>query len=187
MVDAFGEGIYSEVEITKLVEQTKAANLNALVVQVGRRGDCFCNRASMPRTQANISPRPYDPLDSLIAKAHAAGIQVHAWIITTAIWNSAVAPLDPTHVFNQHGPTRTGADDWISRRYDGANRAGSDYLLDPGHPDAAEYMVRCIQPRPLRLDGLNFDRVRFRTRILRPTPASPPGATTRSRSRAFSS
>jgi uncharacterized lipoprotein YddW (UPF0748 family) len=162
-VDAFGEGIFNEAEITKLIEQTKAANLNALVVQVGRRGDCFCNRASMPRTQANISPRPYDPLDSLIAKAHAAGIQVHAWIITTAIWNSAVAPLDPTHVFNRHGPTQTGADDWISRRYDGANRAGADYLLDPGHPDAAEYMVRMYTSVAANydIDGLNFDRVRF--------------------------
>ncbi len=43
-VDAFGEGIFNEAEITKLVAATKAANLNALVVQVGRRGDCFCNR-----------------------------------------------------------------------------------------------------------------------------------------------
>jgi len=162
-VDAFGEGIFNEAEITKLVQQTKAANLNALVVQVGRRGDCFCNRASMPRTQANISPRPYDPLDSLIAKAHAAGIKVHAWIITTAIWNSAVAPIDPAHVFNQHGPTKTGSDDWISRRYDGANRAGADYLLDPGHPDAAEYMVRMYTSVAANydIDGLNFDRVRF--------------------------
>ena len=33
-VDAFGEGIFNEAEITKLVAQTKAANLNALVVQV---------------------------------------------------------------------------------------------------------------------------------------------------------
>jgi uncharacterized lipoprotein YddW (UPF0748 family) len=162
-VDAFGEGIFNEAEITKLVAATKAANLNALVVQVGRRGDCFCNRASMPRTQANISPRPYDPLESLIAKAHAAGIQVHAWIITTAIWNSATPPLDPNHVFNLHGPTKTGADDWIMRRYDGANRAGADYLLDPGHPDAAEYMVRMYTSVAANydIDGLNFDRVRY--------------------------
>jgi uncharacterized lipoprotein YddW (UPF0748 family) len=162
-VDAFGEGIFNEAEITKLVAATKAANLNALVVQVGRRGDCFCNRAMMPRTQANISPRPYDPLDSLIAKAHAAGIQVHAWIITTAIWNSATAPLDPTHVYNQHGPSKTGTDNWISLRYDGANRAGADFLLDPGHPDAADYMVRMYTSVAANydIDGLNFDRVRY--------------------------
>ena len=162
-VDAFGEGIFNEAQIDKLVAATKAANLNALVVQVGRRGDCFCNRAMMPRTQAAISPRPYDPLDSLIAKAHAEGIQVHAWIITTAIWNSATAPLDPTHVYNQHGPSKTGSDNWISLRYDGANRAGVDYLLDPGHPDAADYMVRMYTSVAANydIDGLNFDRVRL--------------------------
>jgi uncharacterized lipoprotein YddW (UPF0748 family) len=162
-VDAFGEGIYTEAEITKLVAQTKAANLNALVVQVGRRGDCFCNRAMMPRTQANIAPLPFDPLDSLIAKAHAEGIQVHAWIITTAIWNSISAPINPRHVFNTHGPSKKGAANWISLRYDGANRAGADYLLDPGHPDAADYMVRMYTSVAANydIDGLNFDRVRL--------------------------
>src|SRR5688572_10836113 len=162
-VDAFGEGIYNEAEITKLVAQTKAANLNALVVQVGRRGDCFCNRAMMPRTQANIAPLPFDPLDSLIAKAHTEGIQVHAWIITTAIWNSLTPPLDRKHIFNQHGPSKSGGANWISLRYDGANRAGADYLLDPGHPDAADYMVRMYTSVAANydIDGLNFDRVRL--------------------------
>jgi uncharacterized lipoprotein YddW (UPF0748 family) len=162
-VDAFGEGIFNEAEITKLVAATKAANLNALVVQVGRRGDCFCNRAMMPRTQANIAPLPFDPLDSLIAKAHAEGIQVHAWIITTAIWNSIVPPIDDRHIFNRHGPSKRGGANWISLRYDGANRAGADYLLDPGHPDAADYMVRMYTSVAANydIDGLNFDRVRL--------------------------
>jgi uncharacterized lipoprotein YddW (UPF0748 family) len=162
-VDAFGEGIFNEAEITKLVAQTKAANLNALVVQVGRRGDCFCNRAMMPRTQAGIAPLPFDPLDSLIAKAHTEGIQVHAWIITTAIWNAVVPPANPNHVFNQHGPTKSGSDNWLMRRYDGANRAGADYLLDPGHPDAADYIVRMYTSVAANydIDGLNFDRVRY--------------------------
>jgi uncharacterized lipoprotein YddW (UPF0748 family) len=169
-VDAFGEGIFNEAEITKLVAQTKAANLNALVVQVGRRGDCFCNRALMPRTQANIAPLPFDPLDSLIAQAHKEGIQVHAWIITTAIWNSTIAPSSERHVFNSHGPSKKDTDPttpdpdyWLSERYDGANRAGLDYLLDPGHPDAADYIVRMYTSvaENYDIDGLNFDRVRF--------------------------
>lgn len=66
-VDAFGEGLYSRAEVEKLVAAPKAANMNAIVAQIGRRGDCLCNRASMPRTQAAIAPLPYDPLDTLIA------------------------------------------------------------------------------------------------------------------------
>src|SRR5207237_3676272 len=112
-MDSSGGGSFSDAQATKLVDAAKAANINALVVQIGRRGDCFCNRASMPRTQAAIAPLPYAPLDAIIAKAHAAGIQVHAWIITTALWNSSVAPLDPSHAFNLHGPSKTGYENWL--------------------------------------------------------------------------
>ncbi|HEX4743841.1 MAG TPA: family 10 glycosylhydrolase [Candidatus Limnocylindria bacterium] len=162
-VDAFGEGIFTPAEVDKLVADSRAANINALVVQVGRRGDCFCNNASMPRTQAGIAPYPYDPLQTLIDKAHAAGIEVHAWIITTAIWNSVVPPRDPSHVFNTHGPSKTGYDNWIMTRSDGANRGGLDYYLDPGHPAAADYIAEMYLSviRNYDVDGVNFDRVRY--------------------------
>jgi uncharacterized lipoprotein YddW (UPF0748 family) len=166
-VDAFGEGIFNDAQVTKLVDAAKAANINALVVQVGRRGDCFCSRASMPRTQAGIAPAPYDPLDAIIAKAHGAGIQVHAWIITTALWNSTVAPVDPSHAFNQHGPSKTGFENWLGVRYDGALReslsSAANWFFDPGHPDAAEYITEMYLSvaRNYAIDGLNFDRVRY--------------------------
>jgi len=173
-VDAFGEGIFTPAEIDKLVAQSKAANFNALVVQVGRRGDCFCNRASMPRTQANIAAYPYDPLQTLIDKAHAAGIQVHAWIITTALWNSDTAPRDPSHAFNTNGPSKVDTYDyWLGVRYDGALRESkpalpttpntANWFFDPGHPDAAQYIVDMYTSvaRNYDIDGLNFDRVRY--------------------------
>jgi uncharacterized lipoprotein YddW (UPF0748 family) len=180
-VDAFGEGIFNEAEVTKLVNAGKAMNINALVVQIGRRGDCFCNRASMPRTQAGITPRPYDPLDAIIAQAHAAGIEVHAWIITTAMWNASwtpatLRPRDPAHAFNQHGPDpayqtevrmRPGYENWLGVRYDGALRettsSAANWFFDPGHPDAANYIAEMYLSvaRNYAIDGLNFDRVRY--------------------------
>jgi uncharacterized lipoprotein YddW (UPF0748 family) len=180
-VDAFGEGIFNDAEVTKLVNAAKAANINALVVQIGRRGDCFCNRASMPRTQAGITPRPYDPLDAIIAQAHPAGIEVHAWIITTAMWNASwtpatLRPRDPAHAFNQHGPDpayqtevrmRPGYDNWLGVRYDGALRettsSAANWFFDPGHPDAADYIAEMYLSvaRNYAIDGLNFDRVRY--------------------------
>jgi uncharacterized lipoprotein YddW (UPF0748 family) len=118
----------------------------------------------MPRTeQLGVTPAPYDPLQSLITKAHAQGIQVHAWIITTAIWNSTEPPQAANHVFNLHGLTKSGADNWLMLRYDGAYRAGSDYVLDPGHPDAADYIVSMYTSVMANydVDGINFDRVRY--------------------------
>ncbi|MBA2633263.1 MAG: family 10 glycosylhydrolase [Chloroflexi bacterium] len=160
-VDAFGEGIFTPAEIDELVADATAGNFNAVVVQVGRRGDCFCNNAIMPRTQANIAPLPYDPLQTLLDKAHAAGIEVHAWIIATAIWNSGVAPLAPNHVYNTHGPSKTGYDNWVMTRYDGS-RPGDTYL-DPGHPAAADYIVSMYTSvvENYDVDGINFDRIRY--------------------------
>lgn len=169
-VDAFGSGMFTPAEIDQLVADTKAANMNAIVAQVGRRGDCFCNLAMMPRTQAAIAPLPFDPLQYLIDKAHAEGIEVHAWVIATAIWNSVTPPLNPNHVFNLHGPSKTGADNWLMYRSDGAFRAGSDYLLDPGHPDAADYIVKMYTSIVANydVDGINFDRIRYPDQVLGP-------------------
>ena len=154
-VDAFGEGIYNAQQVDKLVAAAQAANMNAIVVQVGRRGDCFCNRAVMPRTHAPIAPYPYDPLQTLIDKAHAAGIEVHGWVIATAIANSTSPPTDPNHVYNAHP-------DWLMTRYDGSLPAGDRYL-DPGHPAAADYIVSMYTSIVANydLDGINFDRIRY--------------------------
>src|SRR2546427_12328841 len=68
--DAFGEGMNSQAEIDQLVAATKAAHLNAIVAQAQRRGDCFCNRAAVQRTDARLSELPCDPPDARIATAH---------------------------------------------------------------------------------------------------------------------
>src|SRR5204863_92485 len=57
-VDAFGDGIYDASQIDQLVAAVKAANMNAIVAQVVRRGDCFCNDASVPRTEAPRTDTP---------------------------------------------------------------------------------------------------------------------------------
>ncbi|RPJ30833.1 MAG: hypothetical protein EHM35_12465 [Planctomycetaceae bacterium] len=163
-VDAFGPGLWTPVQIDQLVADTKAANMNAIVAQIVRRGDCFCNNAMMPRSQEpGLAPAPFDPLQYLLDKAHAQGIQVHAWVIATSMWNYLAAPVNPEHVFNQHGPSKTGRDNWLMYRYDGAIRGGSDYLLDPGHPDAADYVVKMFTSivENYDVDGVNFDRIRY--------------------------
>lgn len=162
-VDAFGPGLKTPQEIDTLVADAAAMNVNVLFAQVGRRGDCYCNNAAMPRTDDPAVPAGFDPLADLIAKAHARGIQVHAWIITTAIWNSVTPPTSPAHAFNAHGLSTTGRDNWLMVKNDGTLRGGADWLLDPGHPDAAEY-IRNMYVSVVRnydVDGVQFDRVRY--------------------------
>ena len=163
-VDAFGDGLYTQAQIDQLVSDVKAANMNAILAQVVRRGDCFCNRSSLPRTAvAGVSPAPFDPLQSLIDAAHAQGIAVYAWIITTGIWQGPAAPTDPAHAFNQHGPSASGAANWIDYRSDGASNLNNEYFIDPGHPDAAQYIVNMATSiaSSYAVDGINLDRIRY--------------------------
>ena len=74
------------------------------------------NHSVAPRTDALTAPLPFDPLASLITKAHAQGVQVHAWIIATGMWKGSTPPRDPQHIFNLHGPTSSGAANWIDMR-----------------------------------------------------------------------
>jgi uncharacterized lipoprotein YddW (UPF0748 family) len=163
-VDAFGDGLYTAAQIDDVIAATKAINANAIVAQVVRRGDCLCNRSTAARIeQAGVEPAPFDPLQTLIDKAHAQGIQVHAWIIATAIWRGSTPPSDPSHVFNQHGPNASGSANWIMRRSDGLQQVNTDWLIDPGHPDAAQWIVDVATSivRSYNVDGINLDRIRY--------------------------
>jgi uncharacterized lipoprotein YddW (UPF0748 family) len=166
-VDAFGDDLFDAPRIDAIVAGTKAAHLNAIVVQAVRRGDCFCNRASVPRTdQAGLAPFPFDPLQTLIDKAHAQGIEVHAWVIATAFWRSGGAPAVPTspaHAFNLHGPSAAGYANWLMSRDDGVMQSGTDWLVDPGHPDAAQWIVDTATSivANYAVDGINLDRIRY--------------------------
>lgn len=162
-VDAFNPGIYTPEQVDTLVADAQDLNANALIVQVGRRFDCFCNDALYPRTDAFIDPMPYDPLQEVIDDAHAADIEVHAWVNATTLWNSATPPRSPEHAFNQHGPSATGEDRWLNKRVDGAELIGNNAFIDPAHPDAVDYVVAGVESimENYDVDGINLDYIRY--------------------------
>lgn len=163
-VDSFHSGIYTPAEVDTLVADARAAHVNALVVQVGRWADCFCNRSRFPRTHAPIAPAPYDPLEYVIQKAHAAGIELHAWVNSTPVWNRAAPPPQPDHLFNTHGPSAAGADRWLNKRVDGAEIGGATMRsLDPANPAAVDYYVNGIASivRAYDIDGIHLDYIRY--------------------------
>jgi uncharacterized lipoprotein YddW (UPF0748 family) len=162
-VDAFNAGIYDAEEVTELVADAESLGANALVVQVGRRFDCFCNDALYPRTDAWIDPAPYDPLAEVIEQAHAAGIEVHAWVNATTLWNSATAPRSPEHAYNAHGLTAEGEDRWLNRRADGVEKVGNNSFIDPANPHAVDYVVDAVASitENYDVDGVNLDYIRY--------------------------
>jgi uncharacterized lipoprotein YddW (UPF0748 family) len=159
--DAFGEGINDQSQIDALVAATKAAHANAIVAQVVRRGDCFCLRSGLPVNESIAAG--FDPLQALIDTAHGQGVEVHAWVIANAMWNSTTPPRDPNHIFNLHGPSASGRQNWVMPRSDGASKLNDDWMLDPGHPDAAAWVANAATSivRNYNVDGINLDRIRY--------------------------
>ena len=162
-VDAFHDGFKTEDQVDQLIEDVEAANANAVIVQVRRRGDAYFNKALEPRTQDPSLQEGYDVLEDLIDKAHAKGIEVHAWLATLPIWNSITPPTSPDHVFNTNGPSAEGEDFWLMTNSTGAMRSGADYVLDPGHPDALDYTVDQYVNvvKQYDVDGIHLDLARY--------------------------
>ena len=124
-VDAFHDGFKTEDQVDQLIEDVEAANANAVIVQVRRRGDSYFNKALEPRTQDPSLQEDFDVLEDLIDKAHSKGIEVHAWLATLPIWNSLTPPTSPDHVFNTNGPSAEGEDFWLMTNANGAMRSGA--------------------------------------------------------------
>ncbi|OYD09886.1 family 10 glycosylhydrolase [Paludifilum halophilum] len=164
-VDAFHDGFKTPEQVDQLMEDVRRSNANAVFVQVRRRGDAYFNKALEPRTEDPDLQTGFDALSYLLEKAHEESprIEVHAWLATLPIWNSATPPAAENHVFNQHGPSAKGRDYWLMERADGVDRHGADYVLDPGHPDVVDYTVdqyvNVVRQYPV--DGVHLDLVRY--------------------------
>lgn len=196
-VDTFNTGLSNHEHVVAVVNQARAANANAIFAQVRRRGDSWYLDSregiaeilppppSPPPPPAAMPIEPgFDPLRDLIAEAHAAGLEVHAFVIVNAIWNRHPTllplPAHAQHPFNLHGwdtatgAIRTGRDNWLTRSLlpDGTpgaaltfqgHRIGAEFWMDPGHPDYAAYTVDVFTHlvRQYDIDGLHLDRIRY--------------------------
>ena len=182
-VDTFNTALNTPADVDKVINNTLAANCNAIFAQVRRRGDSwYLNSLEPPADRTPLQPG-FDPLLDLITKAHARGLEVHAFVIMGAVWGRApnlFPPESPNHVFNLHGgfnpATNTitpGPNNWLTRTllpdsaasqiaYQG-HRFGSDFWLDFGHPDAAAYTANVVRHlvESYDIDGLHLDRIRY--------------------------
>jgi len=114
-VDAFHDGAKTPAQIDQLITDALESNVNTLIVQVRRRGDAYYNLTTEPRVEDPVLPNDFDALQDLIEKAHAHGLEVHAWLNTLVGWyNLTTMPKDENHLWWKHGPRTTGPDNWVS-------------------------------------------------------------------------
>ena len=123
-VDAFHDGMKSPAQVEKLVADAHRGNLNALIVQVRKRGDAYFNQSDEPRATDIQGPREFDPLAYLIQLAHDSTprIEVHAWLNTFFVG-------DTSPVFANHR----------SRWGNLSNTGTKSGFFDPGVPEVLTY------------------------------------------------
>ena len=164
-VDMFHDGAKTPAQVDQLIKNVQISNANTIFLQVRRRGDAYYSKSLEPKTEDPFLLSNYDPLEDLIKKAHSAHpkIQVHAWFAIMPIWNKTMAPKDSAHIFNAHGNSQPIKNNWLSKTNTGKYVSGSDYVIDPGHPDAVNYTRDVIKHvvNHYDVDGIQMDLVRY--------------------------
>lgn len=142
---AWFPGIKTKEEIAELVTTARNANLNALIVQVRKRGDAYYNSKYEPKAE-EIHP-DFDPLAEVIRQAHDTNagprLEVHAWIVmypvsTQIKLQSRPAPVPRGELIPGHPYTRHK--EWLSPSITGEFFDGKNYWFDPALPEVQEYL-----------------------------------------------
>jgi uncharacterized lipoprotein YddW (UPF0748 family) len=148
-VDGFNDGFHTPAECDLLLARVRAAHMNAVFVEVRKRGDAYY--ASHYEPWATDDPQHFDALAYLCQQAHMPGqpyVQVHAWLNVCAVGANTLARQHP---------------DWLSVSDTGSVADGEDVKIDPGNPDAADWTVRVLLDvvRHDDIDGLHLDAIRY--------------------------
>ena len=157
--DAFHYGYKNPSQVDQMIDDVARANGNAIFAEVRMRGDSFYLKSVEPPAQDSGYSPSFDALQHLIDKAHARGIEVHAWFPVTPLWTSSQPPLNPDHLWYKHGPKASGDDMWMT--VDSTGNIGTS--LDPGHPDAFQYLADLIVGVAANydVDGIHLDYIRY--------------------------
>ncbi len=158
----------SREEIDRVVDAAVRGRFQLLFVQIRGRGDAYY-RSSIepPANELASSPEEFDPLQYILARAHGAGITVHAWVNVFYVWSDGDSSPPPGHVVSRHP-------EWLlvdaeGRRMDevpidSLRRNGAEgYFLSPYEGEVREYTASVVRDVASRydVDGIHLDYVRF--------------------------
>ena len=104
--------LMSPAAIDSCVDRASRMRLRGLLVQVVGRGDAWYRSSLLPRAEPLSASADADPLAHLLSRAHAEGLEVHAWMNCMLVWSGRRIPRDFRHVVRAHP-------DWIAELRDG--------------------------------------------------------------------
>jgi len=133
----------SPAAVRAMVASARDSGFNTLLVQVRGRGDAYFQGGVEPRPPALVTQATFDPLATAIDSAHAAGLQVHAWLNVNLVAGPDL-PSSREHVVYRHP-------EWLM-----VPRALADDLaaVDVRSPEYLGRLARYTRSRPNELEGL---------------------------------
>lgn len=157
--------LVNAADIPRLVERARAMHVRGLLVQVVGRGDGWYRSDLLPYPEP-LRERGRDPLGELLPLAHAAGLEVHAWVNCCLVWSGPKLPRDPRHVINSHP-------EWVARMQNGRPMTSlsadarqrlmvEGVFLSPAHPGVRRWIADITREIALRypVDGVHLDYIR---------------------------
>ncbi len=139
-----------------MVNAAKAANFNALIVQVRKRGDAYYNSKIVPR--ATDIAAGYDPLADVITQARALELEVHAWL---SVYEVAT---DSPWFRSAENAVHIAYPEWLMVDHKGAKiMSHGKIYLDPGVPAVQDHILAVVQEvlTGYDVDGIHLDNVRY--------------------------
>ncbi len=170
----------SPESIRQMVAAAQAGGFNTLLVQVRGRGDAYYAGTIEPRASELTGKPSFDPLATVLADGHAAGLKVHAWVAVNLVSSSVSLPASRDHVIYRAPewlmvPRELAAEmkkiDLRSPAYIGRlarwTRAHASIVeglyTSPLHPAAQDHTAAVIGEIAAKypIDGVHLDYVRF--------------------------
>jgi uncharacterized lipoprotein YddW (UPF0748 family) len=165
-----------------MVAAAKNGGFNTLIVQVRGRGDAYFQQGMEPRPAALAAQPAFDPLATTIARAHDAGLRVHAWINVNLIAGAADLPAAREHVVYRHpewlmvpralaeelssvDPRSPGYVGRLARHARAQSAEVEGLYLSPVSPESVSYTTSVVRDIAQRyaVDGVHFDYIRYPT------------------------
>ncbi|MBR7142947.1 MAG: family 10 glycosylhydrolase [Clostridia bacterium] len=136
-----------------IINQCKELGMTAIILQVRPAADAFYESDIFPWStyltgkQGQAPSDGLDPLAYWISRAHAEGLELHAWVnpFRVAVSQATYNALAANHPARQHP-------EWVVQ-HDGK------YYFDPGIPQVQDLIVRGVEEivRKYSVDGIHMD------------------------------
>ena len=137
--------------LTYQLDELRKDGVNAIIFQVRPECDALYQSSLEPWSrfltgQQGTAPAPFwDPLQWMVEQCHQRGMELHAWINPYRAKTKTTHELAANHIAKRYP-------DWVFN-YDG------QYILNPGIPEARDYVCRVVDDIVKRydIDGLHID------------------------------